>query len=258
MELPSVKLNIFKKLEYFLVLKKLNKQFEAQFEILKKELNEGKNLDDLNNPSWEVEKKVLFWSYAYHKHLTSSLKSKLFYTDEKFRKDIFISDEEVLKLSCLRGDTEINHLFFMENLVARGFAKKVTRPEDYKYPEYTITKNGLAFGELLWYLYLPERGNLGVDYYLKRKLGYWILQLQLFSVMAFMIFAASFLVLEILEKTGLIDNLIDWLHFPFLDIIAVFLICFPLLVFIISLIAHLFYECCSVKNRYKKVEDLKK
>lgn len=35
MELPSIKFNIFTKLEYFLVIKEFDKQFKVQFKLLK-------------------------------------------------------------------------------------------------------------------------------------------------------------------------------------------------------------------------------
>jgi hypothetical protein len=59
MNLPSIKLNIFKKLEYFLVLEKLNSQFEGQFQALIKREFKNDKFDGVY-PTWEVEKKFYF------------------------------------------------------------------------------------------------------------------------------------------------------------------------------------------------------
>lgn len=62
MDIPFA-LKFLKKVESFQDVKKLNKQFAEQIK------SESSVL-----PLWEIEKKILFWSYKNHKHLGSPIK----------------------------------------------------------------------------------------------------------------------------------------------------------------------------------------
>lgn len=255
MELPSIKLNIFKKLEYFLILKKFNRQFDEQFLILKKRKMKPDGNYDGVYPLWEIEKKILFWSYAFHKYLNHEIKDHHLY-------EMFISPEETV----LAGG--INTIF--GNLEMRGFGKCSRNPDGKK--EYKISKNGLAFGELLWYLYDIKIKKVNsnkktyfnvfrTNYVLNRKsLGWIILQIQLICHNLFIILAVTFLTLEILEKIGLLDSLkqlaLNLKMFSSLNIIL--LLSMPLILFTISLILDLLYKMTKVDQKFKSIEDIRK
>lgn len=256
MELPSVKLNIFKKLEYFLILKELNKQFDDQLNILKlrKYNKEDKKFENSAYPIWEIEKKVLYWTYAYHKFINQRIKSSHF-------KDMFISEDES---KYVGGQYNI-----FGNLKRRGFAET---SEDGL--ECTITKEGLAFGELLWYLYKPEKHEVEevikpksyqdiykTDFRLSRKsIGLAILQLQLISVYIITVYAIALFALEILERMGLINNLRNLvIDMPLVssDIFWIILVIIPFVIFAGSFLGDFVYKWFVVGRRHKYVEELK-
>lgn len=276
MSLPSIKLNIFRKLEYFLVLEKLNKQFDAQLMILKsrkwdydKEEKEHGFGDDIEKegglpfrrsvyPTWEAEKKVLFWAYAFHKLLKHNIK-------DKHLEDMLITSRE----SVVSGG--ISSIF--GNLEMRGFG-------ECKNGEYHISKDGLAFGEILWYLYVPKDGskeiNVGdepksfnyfqiykANYKLKlSSWGWWILEAQLISFYFFLLYAVAFFSFELLKIIGLLDNLQN--HFNGLDnnlhgfIVINLAIFLPFLIFSLSLAADFIYSWIVVDKKFKEVEQIRK
>jgi len=257
MELPSIKLNIFKKLEYFLVLQKLNLQFDAQFKVLMSKKSNG------SHPCWEIEKKILFWTYLNHKHLRSNIfPNKI---QEQAMRGMFLSEWEV-------GITGINKI--LGNLAQRGFmeTESLIRPDGREIiTKCTITQKGLAFGELLWFLYLPKnnksktnstqfreylrqyRTNYGLN---RKSLGYFLLWGQLFSVYIFTVYAVIFFTVEILDKIGLLDNLKNW-SFNIEDNIIIWLILFPAILFIVSFGGEKFYQWIVVNRKYKKIEKIK-
>lgn len=253
MSLPSIKLNIFKKLEYFLVLKKLNKQFDVQFKALKnrKWIEEEKKYEGAY-PVWEIEKKVLFWTYSFHKFLGREITSNHF-------EGMFISEEES---KIVGGQANI-----FGNLNMRGFAEKIDECN------CKISKEGLAFGELLWYLYVPIVKNgmntkndyfdiYKTDYYLGRSsFGWIILQTQLFSIYLLPVYALAFFTLEILDKLFLLNNLRDWiLNVRYISAVSVWasLSLLPFAIFTLSLVFDFLYMWIIVDRKYKGVEEIAK
>lgn len=258
MELPTIKLNIFKKLDYFLILKELNSQFDSQLNILKsKEFDfESKKFINSAYPVWEIEKKVLFWTYSYHKFINQKIKASHF-------KDMFISENESRYVG---GQYNI-----FGNLKTRGFGN--TSGDGL---ECAISKEGLAFGELLWYLYEPkpiERTNdnkkkpesyqniYDSKHILSKNIwGWWILQLQLFSIYLLTVYVVALFTLEIIEKIKLIDNLQKLAsNVPIVssDIFWIIVASIPFITFMMSFIADYLYKWFVVKNKYKHVEELK-
>ena len=318
MEFPSIKLNIFRKLEYFLVLEKLNDQFNAQFKILlgSDKDNRGKLLGTF--PTWEVEKKILFWTYAYHKHLGTPLISRIFLNleewyrsetikhyknfqpkvDEYRRKSvediqkeisqIFIDYHEKSQINTVVKPDEIEGKgydclsdFFLtqneiknagieeslRNLVMRGFAEE-------KDPgRFVISREGLAYGELLWYLYMPKFDKVYSDVFGKcptnlnrkeecglfklkfNKFAYWITKLQLMSIYGFTLLAGIFITLEIISQVGLSDNLKNWiLSFHPNKKFLIVVLAVPFGLFLVSFILDKCYELFLKINKYKSIE----
>ena len=255
MELPSIKLNIFKKLDYFLILKALNTQFKIQFKLLKKKgWDEKEKKFKGTYPSWEIEKKILFWSYINHKHLGRPIHENHF-------SNMFICSEEYRHI-------EIKKIF--ENLEKRGFG----RIDDRRDGLY-LSEKGLAFGELLWYLYVikkyeredncePREYKQYQDIYQNSyrlselSLGYCILQSQVFAVFSLTVYAIALFTFEILNFLGLLDNLRMWfmgkLYHPN---ILLLLIVLPFLVFVSSLVCNCVYRFLWVDKKYLKIEKMR-
>lgn len=137
-------LNIFKQIEIFQDIKRLDKQFAI---MLKEWENNGYNKEGLgekiniNYPTWEIEKKILFWTAKHHKHLGSALSTGHLEKDD-FLKDIHISKTEI----GFSGKEEV-----LKNLVARGFA---TWQEG-----ALISQQGLEHGLIIDQLYNLENEN---------------------------------------------------------------------------------------------------
>jgi len=256
MELPSIKLNIFKKLEYFLVLKELNRQFDNQLSILKlqKYDTNSRVFKNAAYPIWEIEKKVLFWTYAYHKFINHELQSAHF-------KDMLISEEESKHVGGQRN--------IFGNLKQHGFAKL---SEDGL--GCIITKDGLAFGELLWYLYNPKKCDIKEDvrpdvywdiyktnYLLSRKsLGWVILQFQLLSMYLITVYVVALFTLEILTRLDLVNNLqkiFKSMPALSLDIFWIMIVSTPFIVFVTSFLGDFIYKWLVVNNKYRYIERLK-
>jgi len=266
MNLPSIKLNVFKRLEYFLILKKLDKQFDGQFSILKsrvwnKEKREfGKFEEEKQGehsrsvyPTWEVEKKVLFWTYPFHKLLKHEIRDKHF-------EDILVTERE----KEVSGG--ISSIF--GNLEMRSFGDCSNG--------YKISEDGLAFGELLWFLCEPIEGDSKIEedgnakrynyfqvYQTNYKLeispyGYWIFQLQLLCYYLLLVYGIAFFSLEFIKIVGLLDNLqrsFDWiLKIP--SIIINLTILSPFIIFTLSLVAYFIYEKKIVDKKFSTVEEV--
>lgn len=260
MEFPSIKLNIFKKLEYFLEMGELNQKFDSQFKILinRKWDNERKKFEG-TYPSWEIEKKIIFWTYASHKHLGRPIKEDHF-------KDMFISDNEYKKIGAEK---------IFENLELNGFGTKEVKKNKKNEPSkvlFFINSKGLTYGELLWYLYKPKEYKFKdsihpkkytdvfrTPYKLTRQsFGVYILHLQLFSLYLFMIMAGLFFTLEFLDQIDLFNNMeniiINNFYHPKILLILFLL---PIFLFSLSIFLNIFYRFFVVNNRYKSIERIR-
>ncbi len=179
MEFPTIKFNIFKKLEYFEQLRKINQQFWIQLELLEK--YRGGVF-----PTWEFEKKVLFYTYANHKHLGSPFALNDFKTGEEWLrsrlwkgKTISRKQAHNLNITALRNRPEftakksdfrrhnrrhrLKDAFLCQNeVINAGLKETFESLEQRGFSEliptkgFRITQEGLAFGELLWSLYFPK------------------------------------------------------------------------------------------------------
>ncbi|MFH0892469.1 MAG: hypothetical protein V1867_06855 [Candidatus Falkowbacteria bacterium] len=257
MELPSIKFNLFKKLEYYQILKQFDKRFDAQLELLKKSKwdNDSSRYKD-NYPTWEIEKKILFWTYIRHKHWGRPIV-------KGHARDMFISTEE------LKRTAGIERIF--ENLEQEGFGKRAEKEsrDGRKEPGCIITQDGLEFGELLWFLCYPKKYHLAANakesknyaniFRAEYQLDYsrWgnaIFWFQYISLYCFMVIAVALFILEFLEIAGLLDDLknlvIILLWGNFRKIIALIVI-MPFLFFCTSLIIDLLYRFYVHRWKYK-------
>lgn len=108
MEIPFV-LKFLKNIDLFQDLNNLDKIFEYQFD----QLNLGKTS---TIPLWQAEKKILYWTYKYHKHLGSPL--RIF----NFKRDIDTKGEESYFEFNKEEITKISIRNVFGNLVNRGYA----------------------------------------------------------------------------------------------------------------------------------------
>lgn len=110
-------LNIFKQIEIFQDIKRLDEQFDLMLADWKK--GEYKKLGlspdvNINYPTWEIEKKILLWTSRHHKHLGSPITTgHLVEVNKDFLKDIHVSQTEI----AFSKNTNV-----LNNLVARGLA----------------------------------------------------------------------------------------------------------------------------------------
>lgn len=235
---------MFKKIEYYLTLRELDSQFTIQLDLLSKEPPERRK----HYPTWEIEKKILFWSYIYHKFLGHSIKAK-----HLTEKDMFISGLERDKIS-------VGVVF--ENLEAKGLGN---RTDD----GFLLNGQGRDFGNLLWYLYDIKKYRqteidvykkvYGANYCLRKNFfGFTVLIMQLVALILLMLFGASFVVLEILDAVNLLDNLVTifkwgYLYYPQAYII---LIVSPIILLTFSIITHFIYKV-FLDKKYKWLEEEK-
>jgi hypothetical protein len=137
-------LNIFKQIEYFQVIERLDEQFEQ----MKKDWIDGGYLNNglsdevnINYPTWEIEKKILLWTSRHHKHLGSPLSSGSL--SDKLN-DLHISQTEI--------DFSSRNVI-LKNLVVRGLGN----------PDgdggTVISQVGLEYGLLISQLYGLEKEN---------------------------------------------------------------------------------------------------
>lgn len=263
MDFPSIKLNVIKKIEWFLVLKKLNKNFVDQ-------RKKGSIL-----PTWEVEKKILYWTYENHKHLGSPILIDYFTlpAHSSFREKLGLSEDELEKVQIRK---------VLGNLEAKGYAKFFVKkrkffsqPESALGPDnidqyncdgVTITKEGISIGEILDYLYrlsnISKIEKYGIDYgsdkiLVKKKIHFFTMNIQLVSLNMLYIVAVGFLVFEFLNVVGLVDNVANLFGAGSIkEILEYFIIIFSLTPFILFLIS--FFINSIDKLFYIKKNNMKK
>lgn len=288
---PSIKLNLFRKLEYFLVILDLNRKFNYQFKIL---LDQEKDIAGRyvgNFSTWEFEKKILFWTYAFHKHLGSPLYIKDFEEDSENNRlrDILLTENEAI-------NSGIKETF--ENLIQKGLAeekKNILEESNIKKNGILITEKGMAFGELIWNIYNPkiiaskkdkflqsfgqyprskiksddllsdgeklkqvvDGRNKSICRLIKDKNNYLTIFLQLATYYSLLFFAFIFVSLEVLNIAGLLkkaDSLS--IFFDKQEGFFIFVFFAPVLLFIVSFIFWLvdfIFTKLRIWNKYNKV-----
>ena len=110
-------LNIFKQLEIFQNIQRLDEQFDLMLLDFGKGGYKKQGLSDtlnINYPTWEIEKKILLWTSKHHKHLGSPITTgHLHIENHNFLNDVHLSETEIQ----IAGSENV-----LKNLVARGLA----------------------------------------------------------------------------------------------------------------------------------------
>ena len=190
-------LNFFKQIEYFQEIKRLDSQFEKMFSRWKKGAYKKKGLSksiNINYPTWELEKKILLWTFENHKHLGSPI-TTAHLSDQDFQKDIHATKTEL----CFAGKEEI-----LRNLVSRGLAIWENGA--------IISQKGLDCGVIINDLYELKKNETIQDgetkyreEFLKKRRSKWLgYNLIYFSGMAIILATFIFLGLNILKAVNLI------------------------------------------------------
>jgi hypothetical protein len=173
-----------------------------------------------------------------------------------------------MKISKKEGELVRGIDIVFGNLEMRGFGNLNKKESNEK--EYKISREGLAFGELLWYLYdIPIRektknnSNYQEVYKTKFKLsknifGWTIIKSQLFSYYLFIVWGIALFSLEILRITGLLNDLKEWAIFKndFISLnFYIFVIISPFLLFTATLILDYCYKIMWINKKVKKIEN---
>ena len=139
-------LNIFKQLEFFQDIKRLDKQFDLMLFDFKNGAYRKQGLSDnlnINYPTWEIEKKILLWTSKHHKYLGSPVTTGHLHSENKdFLKDVHISTTELE----FAGSENV-----LKNLVARGLAVWDKGA--------LISRQGLNYGLIIDAIYKLEEDN---------------------------------------------------------------------------------------------------
>ncbi|MFA5995573.1 MAG: hypothetical protein WCW27_01280 [Patescibacteria group bacterium] len=235
--LPLVDTNIFTRLHYLELLLKLERQEKLQL----------MNGTEDAYPTWQIEKKILYWSYLGHKHLFHPIKSE---TALVLGSPFARFEQWLIKHDELQS-LHIKREWVFMNLVERGFARHVPNDKEY---QCVLTKEGHAVGAILWDATKFKITDKGV-YILTVKCRYKIAyKLLLLSVYILYTLIGSVVVLEALNLMGLLDeakNLFSFLPNTIWSIV-VFLLLMNVITFFVSLLlsSELFIRQKQKVQRY--------
>lgn len=248
MNLPLIETNIFKKLKLLELILKLEKQSELQLEYRK--INDSQGAF----PNWEMEKKILQWTYLGHKHWHSPIKSDLHFrlpeeTSDSKLQDWLITKDELNKTDAKR---------ILGNLIVKGFANEITEIKNDNSIHVLISDSGHQIGSILWKItkIVPtETGEIKLSIKKRIKIGYRCIIIGSYFLYFFL---ASILISELLNKLGYGSILNSWiLQITSLNIIFG-VICTIVALLVLSLFIIGFFLIGDYKRDLKKIEELKK
>ena len=154
-------ITFFKKVELYQNIKALDKQL--------KQISSDPE-DVLPDPTWNIEKKVLKWTYVGHRQLGTPLSTGHFNRENKYQLKAFGLEPEDVKVQ--------NITRVLENFVGHGFATH-TRDGSLTSGDHNViyfTREGLLTGEILNELDNPSsRLSYVVWGFLWGHVGAWIL-----------------------------------------------------------------------------------
>lgn len=196
-----IQLNFFRRAEQFLELLNLDEQYSRMMREwnseVKRALIEGREPNRII-PTWNIEKKILQWTYLNHKHLGTPLNTGFF----KIKQYLDDWNTNIVEAeSC--GPKQI-----LENLVAHGFARNCDNQQGV---QILITSNGLLAGSLLndaYYLRKAKNVINGANYLelsprTLKNIGYHFLY---FAAWALIIVSIALISTQLLSVIGLIDD----------------------------------------------------
>src|SRR3990167_6042243 len=157
--------NFFRKIELYQEVVSLNKIFHKSVWEFK----------DGSKDTWEIEKKILYWSRHGHKHLGSTIEAKDFNAGSEKNKSCRLAYEEVFEK---KGGGR----FFLDNIERRGYAERRDR-------KFIINSKGLLMGAVLNDIYKLKRidkqkfwhtkfwntykTKYGAQHFLAKRYQYW-------------------------------------------------------------------------------------
>lgn len=208
MDTLPIKLNFFKRAEQFFELRALDKQYNKIMKIWENELKIKKTNPEYSPkftfPTWNVEKKILFWTYLYHKHLGTPLNEDCFKMESQFLGDWKTDIVE----ATLAGGTQI-----LQNLEAHGFAKIQTISPVFH--QTLINSDGLLAGSILYNNYRSIEKSFSDDEYkwpllvpIKHKMiGHYMLYAAAWMII---LFSMCFISFQVISTLGLLSSIRDW------------------------------------------------
>jgi hypothetical protein len=335
-------ITIFKKIHIFSALENYEKKFYNHLILnldRSDENHELKNLTPLYNfPTWEIEKKILMWSYFSSRHtkpyftkenflnevekyrirniqsskknfnekeiqiLKKTSSTKLKQELEEMKEGYEVADEtgkqkiskafpenmdlirgqskDVLKDMLLTQNEVLNVGIenFLNNLIFKKLIKK-------KKDKYYVTKKGLDYGEIIWYLYNPfvyREENKFIDFFAKSPVNlnrdkeliicklerqflphvlvYKFLIFNFYLLILYLVLLIGFSMMHIINYFQSFEAKILSLNlFNYLDVKIVLSLFFflPPILLITSLISHFIYSRFILNKKHAKIETIK-
>lgn len=213
MDILPFRLNFFKQTELFLMLRQLDQQYNIHVGDFNLRKEDDKTLFEkagdghvcLSWPTWELEKKVLRWSFRNHKHLRSPITEKKL-NDLLFIKDISNPNRSDSYIGTLSEMTFAGRYYVIDNLIAKGFADSCNVIG----VNCIINQKGLSAGALLEKHYKFRNSELcdGTKYdklipKIFKKLGYKLLY---WTSILLIIYSIFFLSCNLIHIVGLSDE----------------------------------------------------
>lgn len=219
MEIPFT-LQLLQELFEYQTIRKLDKQFKNHLDTL--------SATNTTLPLWEVEKKILLWTYTHHKHLGSPLLSEHFdliqnYCDKNILKgnqfnnkstneieNILLETAKKFPKSVPKWNSEgdkrreeaglsVNELSKIKikkvfsNLVTRGYANYSSNNDDSC--SIQITSKGLLFGSLIYKLYIIDKTSLKNKYSTKSGAKYVLKKRKIWNTIFMTLYIVGWLAL---------------------------------------------------------------
>lgn len=233
MNIPTpIQLNFVNQLNVFQEIKFYDDQYRIQVKRHDtRKVFDSNDTKDKISPLWELEKKLLLWTFLGHKHLDSVL--LLGRMNEKvFLRDVCISLYEYKLAKPER---------FFGNLVQRGYA---TWEDTDDGRGIKINRKGRLVGVMITFTQLIEReedkDDAGIRHLKWRKLGWSSYQLLLISTYLLLLLSVALLASTFLSSAHLTDDVVQLFRPAFLLITAkVFLLLYvslSVLGFVVSII----------------------
>jgi len=207
MDTLPIKLNFFKRVEQFFELRRLDKLYELQMSEWEEKLSNAKPDEHVQFtfPTWNVERKILYWTYFHHKHLGTHITTGFFDHNASYLSDWKTDFLEV----GLTGSKQV-----LQNLIAHGFADDVTMPQSET--SIVINSDGLLAGSILYNNYEFISRAYARDQYswqllspvVHKMIGYYMLYSAAWLVI---IYSISFVSFQVISTLGLLSQIKNWL-----------------------------------------------
>jgi len=193
----------------------------------------------LSWPTWEMEKKVLRWTFLNHKHLKSPITvKKMGLTNEQLKQDDFlIKLGGSINISGVMSEIiYANEHHILNNLIIRGFANSVDYVNGCE-----INQEGLNIGSLLakHYKFTDDVLPDGTSYNKLvpktiKNIGY---QLLYWTAIFLIFYSVFFFSINIIDGVGLLDDLKVFLLFLYpIKWVVIFSLLIPVITIALALL----------------------